>query len=189
MIAVALLIPESQRPGARPGSTSPGGVLSTARAGAARIRHDRGPDPRLDATPSCSARSRSAAALLAAFVLVERRREAPDDRPAAVSPSTASPGARRPARIASFALFGLLFILPAVPAVVLGHGALGVGLRLLPLIGGLFAGAPLGERLGRLLSTRVPVAAGLLIAACGLAARRDHRRRLRLRRSWPPGSP
>jgi hypothetical protein len=44
-----------------------------------------------------------------------------------------------------------------------------VGLRLLPLIGGLFVGAPLGERIAHLTVTRLPVAAGLAIGAAGLA--------------------
>jgi hypothetical protein len=62
----------------------------------------------------------------------------------------------------------VLFILPQYLQAVRGNDAFGVGLRLLPLIGGLFIGAPLGERIAHLTATRLPVAAGLLIGALGL---------------------
>ena len=70
--------------------------------------------------------------------------------------------------IASFALFGLLFVLPQYMQAVLGHDALGVGVRLLPLIAGLFFGAPIGERLARRTGTKLPVAAGLAVVAVAL---------------------
>ncbi|WP_433081098.1 MFS transporter [Dactylosporangium sp. CA-052675] len=106
-------------------------------------------------------------ALVAAFVLVERR---------AKSPMIDLRLFRRPrfawgtaaGTLSSFALFGVLFILPQYLQAVRGDDALGVGLRLLPLIAGLFVGAPLGERLAHLTVTRVPVAGGLLIGALGL---------------------
>ncbi|MER7001555.1 MFS transporter [Dactylosporangium sp. NPDC000555] len=107
------------------------------------------------------------AALLAIFALVERRAEAPMIdlrlfRKARFAWGTAA------GTMASFALFGVLFILPQYLQAVRGNDALGVGLRLLPLIGGLFVGAPLGERIAHLTVTRLPVAAGLLIGAVGL---------------------
>ncbi|MEV8510982.1 MFS transporter [Dactylosporangium sp. NPDC051484] len=107
------------------------------------------------------------AALLAIFALVERRAESPMIdlrlfRKARFAWGTAA------GTLASFALFGVLFILPQYLQAVRGNDALGVGLRLLPLIGGLFVGAPLGERIAHLTATRVPVAAGLLIGAVGL---------------------
>ncbi|WP_426508379.1 MFS transporter [Dactylosporangium sp. McL0621] len=108
------------------------------------------------------------AALLATFVLVERR---------AASPMIDLTLFRKPrfawgtaaGTLASFALFGVLFILPQYLQAVRGNDALGVGLRLLPLIAGLFVGAPLGERIARLTATRLPVALGLLIGGVGLA--------------------
>jgi EmrB/QacA subfamily drug resistance transporter len=107
-------------------------------------------------------------ALLAAFALVERRAKAPMIdlrlfRKARFAWGTAA------GTLASFALFGVLFILPQYLQAVRGDDALGVGLRLLPLIGGLFVGAPLGERIAHLTVTRLPVAAGLAIGAAGLA--------------------
>ncbi|GAA2592463.1 DHA2 family efflux MFS transporter permease subunit [Dactylosporangium fulvum] len=105
--------------------------------------------------------------LLAVFAVVERRIAAPMidlrlfRRPRFAWGTTAG-------TIASFALFGVLFILPLFLQAVLGHDALGVGLRLLPLIGGMFVGAPLGARIAGRVPTRVPVAAGLLVGAAGM---------------------
>ncbi|WP_238017485.1 MFS transporter [Dactylosporangium sp. AC04546] len=106
--------------------------------------------------------------LLVAFVLLERRLAAPMidlrlfGRPRFAWGTAA-------ATVASFALFGLLFLVPQYLQAVLGHDALGVGVRLLPLVAGLFVGAPLGARLAGRLPTRVPVALGLLIGAAGMA--------------------
>ncbi|GAA3294415.1 MFS transporter [Dactylosporangium vinaceum] len=105
--------------------------------------------------------------LLAVFVLVERAGAAPMidlrlfRRPRFAWGTAAG-------TLASFALFGVLFIVPQYLQAVRGDDALGVGLRLLPLIGGLFVGAPLGERIASVTATRLPVAAGLLIGAVGL---------------------
>jgi EmrB/QacA subfamily drug resistance transporter len=105
--------------------------------------------------------------LLALFALAERRVAAPmidlglfRKRRFAWGTAAGASG--------SFALFGVLFILPQFLQAVLGNDAFGVGLRLLPLIGGMFVGAPLGERIGHYTATRLPVAAGLLIAAAGM---------------------
>lgn len=163
--AVALLIPESRAASPRPADI-PGGLLSTA--GLVLLVYGTIEAPARGWTDALVLATLAlGATLLAAFVLVERRRVAPMIdlrlfRRARFAWGTAA------GTIASFALFGLLFILPQFLQSVLGHTALGVGLRLLPLIGGLFLGAPLGARLGRMLTTRVPVAAGLLTGACGL---------------------
>ncbi|MEV6925912.1 MFS transporter [Dactylosporangium sp. NPDC051485] len=107
------------------------------------------------------------ALLLLAFALVERRLAQPMidlrlfRRPRFAWGTAAGV-------LASFALFGALFILPQYLQAVRGNDALGVGLRLLPLIGGMFFGAPLGERLAHLTQTRIPVALGLLIGAAGM---------------------
>ncbi|SHM18771.1 DHA2 family efflux MFS transporter permease subunit [Actinacidiphila paucisporea] len=67
----------------------------------------------------------------------------------------------------NFALMGIMFVVPQYLQEVLGHDALGTGLRILPLIGGLMAAATLGETLVPRLGTRVVVAAGLLVFAAG----------------------
>jgi EmrB/QacA subfamily drug resistance transporter len=71
--------------------------------------------------------------------------------------------------IGSFALFGLLFVVPLYLQAVRDHDALGVGVRLLPLIGGLFIGAPLSARVAARLGAKGPMVAGLLVAVTGLA--------------------
>jgi MFS family permease len=72
------------------------------------------------------------------------------------------------ATIVSFALFGLLFVLPQFFQAVGGHDALAVGVRLLPLIAGLFFGAPLSARLTTRLGTKIPVVVGMAVAAAAL---------------------
>ncbi len=69
------------------------------------------------------------------------------------------------ATAASFALLGLLFALPQRFAAVDGQDALGSGLRLLPVIGGLLAGARLAEPLTRRAGARVVIAGGLALIA------------------------
>jgi EmrB/QacA subfamily drug resistance transporter len=165
IIAVGLLIPESRAATPRPADI-PGGVLSTS--GLVLLVYGTIEAPTRGWTDTLVLSSVGlGAVLLTAFVLVERRRAAPMIDLRLFRRSRFAWGTAA-GTIASFALFGLLFILPQFLQSVLGHSALGVGLRLLPLIGGLFVGAPLGERLGHLLTTRVPVAAGLFIGACGL---------------------
>ena len=77
------------------------------------------------------------------------------------------------ATIASFAFLGLLFSLPQLFSAVGGADALGSGLRLLPVIGGLVLGARIAERLTRRLGARLVIAGGLgLIAAASLLGAR-----------------
>ncbi|MEV1319380.1 MFS transporter [Micromonospora arborensis] len=72
--------------------------------------------------------------------------------------------------LVTFGLLGMLFVVPQYLQLVAGFDAFGTGLRLLPMIAGLVVGAPLGERLAARAGYRGPVALGLLILACGLAA-------------------
>ena len=71
--------------------------------------------------------------------------------------------------LVTFGMLGLLFVVPQYLQFVAGHNALGTGLRLLPLIGGLVVGAPAGERLAARAGYRVPVSAGLAVLAAGVA--------------------
>src|SRR6266508_1269978 len=71
--------------------------------------------------------------------------------------------------VASFGLFGLLFVLPQYLQAVQGNDALGTGVRLLPMMAGLIVGARTSEKLGSRFGARVPVAGGLLVIAGGLA--------------------
>src|SRR5882757_914661 len=71
------------------------------------------------------------------------------------------------ATLVTFILTGLLFVLPSYLQTTLGNNALGTGLRLLPMMGGLMfaarAGAPLVARFG----PRPVIVAGLLVLAAG----------------------
>ncbi|MEU8390439.1 DHA2 family efflux MFS transporter permease subunit [Micromonospora sp. NPDC048843] len=72
------------------------------------------------------------------------------------------------ATLASFALFGLLFVAPQHLQFVLGFDALDTGLRLLPLIVGLVTGAGIATRLTTRTGHRAPIVAGLVATTVGL---------------------
>ena len=72
------------------------------------------------------------------------------------------------ATVASFAMLGMLFVLPLYLQVVRGNDPLGTGVRLLPMIGGLVVGAKLGERATERTGNRLPVVAGLAVITVGL---------------------
>ena len=72
------------------------------------------------------------------------------------------------ATIVSFAMFGLLFAAPQYFQAVLGTDPLGSGLRLLPVIGGLFVGSQVAERIAHRAGAKVPVATGFVLLAAGL---------------------
>ena len=68
------------------------------------------------------------------------------------------------------ALLGILFTMPQYFQGVLGTTAMGSGLRLLPLVGGLVAGAVPASRIVGLVGAKVAVAAGFVLLTAGLAA-------------------
>ena len=72
------------------------------------------------------------------------------------------------ATLASFALFGLLFVAPQHLQFVLGFDALDAGIRLLPLIVGLVAGSGLATRLAARVGHRLPIVGGTVVTATGL---------------------
>ncbi|MEU7634024.1 MFS transporter [Nocardia sp. NPDC049220] len=69
----------------------------------------------------------------------------------------------------NFAMFGMFFAVPQYFQAVLGVDALGSGLRLLPLIGGLLVGSRLVDKLMLKLSVRVVLTAGFGLLAGSLA--------------------
>ena len=69
----------------------------------------------------------------------------------------------------NFALFGLLFAVPQFLQAVGGATALGTGIRLLPLIGGLLVGTRLADLLARRLGTGSVLAVGFVLLTAGLA--------------------
>jgi EmrB/QacA subfamily drug resistance transporter len=67
-----------------------------------------------------------------------------------------------------FSLIGLLFTVPQYFQAVLGYDAMGAGLRLLPLIGGMVVGLAVGDRISAKAGPKIAVAAGFAVAAVGL---------------------
>jgi DHA2 family multidrug resistance protein-like MFS transporter len=72
------------------------------------------------------------------------------------------------AAVAVFAMIGVLFTMPQYFQGVLGTDAMGSGLRLLPLIGGLLVAAVSAERIAHLAGAKVAVALGFAVLAAGL---------------------
>jgi EmrB/QacA subfamily drug resistance transporter len=126
------------------------------------------------------------AVLLAAFVAWERRvSRQPGSRPLVDLSLFSSAGftwGTILSTLVSFSLFGILFAMPLYFQDVRGLDALGSGLRLLPLIGGMIVGmiggsrlqnprkGPDGQPLPPAVNTKVLVAVGYVVMAAGLAA-------------------
>ncbi|HSP73071.1 MAG TPA: DHA2 family efflux MFS transporter permease subunit [Gaiellaceae bacterium] len=108
------------------------------------------------------------ALMLAGFVAWERRAREPllDPRLFAIRGFTIG---TLLSAVVSFALIGLFFAVPLYFQEVIGTGPMGSGLRLLPMIGGLLAGAGAAVKLAERVGTTVVVAAGFVLVAAGLA--------------------
>ena len=105
-------------------------------------------------------------ALLAGFVLWERRTASPlVDLSLFASPSFTW-GATL-ATAVNFTMFGVLFTVPQLFQAVNGTDALGTGLRLLPMIGGLVVGARIGGKLAEAVGAKIVVAAGFALLVAG----------------------
>ena len=70
--------------------------------------------------------------------------------------------------LVTFVLTGALFVLPQYLQSVLGDSALGTGVRLMPLMGGLLLAARVSERLVARMAVRGVVTAGLLLVAASM---------------------
>lgn len=109
-----------------------------------------------------------AAVLLTAFAVVETRVAHPMlDLAFLRNPRFSAASAAISA--AFFAFFGLLFVLTQYLQGVLGHGPVQAGLWMLPLAGGLMLLAPVSARAAGAIGAKLPTAAGLTVAAGGLA--------------------
>lgn len=166
MIAIALLLPESRDP-SPPRPDLLGGMLSITGllvlVYAAIEAPDRGWDD-----GNVLGGFAAAAVLLVAFGWWELRTPQPMiDLRLFRSPQFTWGNIN--ATVVSFALFGLLFVVPLYLQFVLGHDALETGLRLLPLIGGFVIGVGAGTRVAGRIGHKIPIAVGLLLTAGGLA--------------------
>ncbi|MGW4736800.1 MFS transporter [Nocardia xishanensis] len=163
--AVAVLVPESRNPQQLP-IDLPGVLLSMlgmlgVTYGFIRFGEQGWGDPLAWAALVCGA------AITAAFLLWQRRGR----HPLIDLELFGSKGFRWGAVFAvliNFAMFGMFFTVPQYYQEVLGADALGSGLRLLPMIGGLVIGARLGDRLLPSAGARMVITAGLALLGVGL---------------------
>jgi EmrB/QacA subfamily drug resistance transporter len=157
--ACLLLLPESRDPAA-PGVDALSTTLSVAGLGALVYGLIEGPSRGWD-DPLVLGALAASLPLLALLVARERRR---------AHPMLDTELLRRPAfrwnalvgTLVSFVLAGMLFLLPHYLQAVHGHDALGAGLRLMPMMGGLVVGARGCQPLVRLFGRRGVVVTGLV---------------------------
>lgn len=105
--------------------------------------------------------------LLAVLVVWERRATHPLVD-LALFRSRGFTGGTALAALSTFVLMGALFVLPQFFSAVMGADALGSGLRLLPMIGGLLVGTTVGSRVRARIGGRATVVAGFGLMAIGL---------------------
>ncbi|WP_227998679.1 MFS transporter [Nocardia australiensis] len=165
VVAVAALVPESRNPDQRPPDL-PGTVLSVVGMLGVTYGFIRLGDEGWGDGISWAVLA-AGAVVLALFVGWQRRAAMPLIDLGLFS----SRGFRWGAVFAvliTFGMFGLFFTVPQYYQAVLGTDALGSGLRLLPMIGGLLVGSRLSDRLLPKLGVRTMVASALVVLAVGL---------------------
>ena len=171
LVATALLVPES-RAGTRP-DVDPVGVFTSAAGLVAMtyglIRAGQDGWGSLAALGSIAV----GVAVLAAFFAWERRLALrPGGQPVldlTLFRSRSFTWGTILASVAVLAMIGVLFTLPQYFQAVHGTDAMGSGLRLLPLIGGLMLGALPADRLALRVGAKVAAASGFAVLAIGLA--------------------
>lgn len=72
------------------------------------------------------------------------------------------------ATVSSFALFGILFVVPLYLQFSLGNDPFNTGLRLLPMIGGFVIGVGLGTRVATRIGYKLPIGIGMVLTGVGL---------------------
>ncbi|WP_432866674.1 MFS transporter [Microbispora rosea] len=163
-VAVAAFIPESRDPTA-PRTDVPGALLSVTGLAALVYGVIEAPargwsDPRVLGALGAGA------VLLAVFVRVEARTRQPMTDLGLFRSRVFVWGAAG-ATFVSLGMSGVLFVVPQHLQAVLGHDALGTGVRVIPMVAGLMAGGLAGERLTARLGLRVVMPAGLVVLAAG----------------------
>jgi MFS transporter, DHA2 family, multidrug resistance protein len=171
LTATAILIPES-RASRRP-ALDPLGIVMSA-AGVVGVtyglieagQHGWG-------TPRALAAIAAGLALLAGFVAWERRLSTRPGGQPLVDPalfrSRAYTWGVILIAVAILAMMGVLFTMPQYFQGVVGTDAMGSGVRLLALVGGLIVGALPADRVARRLGAKLTVCAGFVMLAAGLA--------------------
>jgi len=164
-LAAIFLVPNSRNPQAKP-LDPVGALLSMAGFGLLLWAIIEAPSRTWTAPPVISALAASAA-LIAGFIVWERRRTNP------MLPMSFFRSHRYSAAIASlalvlFALMGLLFLMTQYLQFVLGFSAYRAGLAVAPVALVLLATAPFSAVLARRIGTKSVVVPGLLLIALGL---------------------
>jgi MFS transporter, DHA2 family, multidrug resistance protein len=168
MVAIAVLVPESKDP--QPGRVDPAGVLLSI-AGLVLLVYGiiKGGQTTEWASPQVLGTMLAGLALLALFVLVERRSDHPSldislFRQAQFSAATAAIG------LAFFALMGVTFYLSFYLQAVRGYSALEAGLCLLSVAGAIAFAAPRSGRLAQRYGARAVCGTGLTVVAITFAS-------------------
>jgi MFS transporter, DHA2 family, multidrug resistance protein len=172
LVAIAFLLPESRDP-RRPRIDVPGVITSSLGLAGLTYGVIQGGENGWGEASTLLTLAVALASLVA-FVLrqlAETRR--PDGQPLVDlalfrSPSFTWGGVL--ATLSTFAMFGVLFAMPQYFQAVISADALGTGLRLLPIIGGLLVGAQLSDRIAPRVGPAVTVALGFVLLAGGLLA-------------------
>jgi MFS transporter, DHA2 family, multidrug resistance protein len=171
LLAAMVLLPES-RSATRPG-LDPAGVLSSSAGLAVLVygviqagQHGWGDTTALTAMLA-------GMLLLVGFVAWERRlSRRPAGQPLvdlSLFRSTSFTWGTILAAVGIFALFGVLFTTPQYFQAILGTDAMGSGLRLLPLIGGLAVAASMADQITARAGAKATTALGFVLLAAGLA--------------------
>jgi len=175
LIAVALLMPES-RSELRPGVDVAGVLLSSAGLAGLTYGFIRAGETSWTNTAAL-ATTVAGAAVLAVFVAWERRLTRRAAGGANVRPlielglfrSAGFTWGTTLATLVSFAMFGIFFAMPQYFQEVQGANAMGSGLRLLPMIGGLVVGMIGSTRLAANRDGRAPLASAKALVSIGFA--------------------
>lgn len=170
LIAAFALVPESRAP-ERPG-LDPVGVL-TSTGGLVAVTYgliEAGQNGWTNTT-ALATMGVGVAALLVFFVWENVLSRRPGGQPlvdVALFRSGAFTWGTLLAATAGIAMIGVLFTMPQYFQGVLGTDAMGSGIRLLPLVGGLILGAVPADRVAGLIGPKVTVAVGFVLLAGGL---------------------
>ncbi|MNC04888.1 Antiseptic resistance protein [compost metagenome] len=105
--------------------------------------------------------------LLVLFIICERKARAPFVDPALFRSRSFTWGTIM-ATIVSFAMYGVLFVMPQYFQGVKEVDALGAGLRILPLVGGLLIGSQFADRLQTRFGSRITIIMGFSVLGAGV---------------------
>ncbi|MGV9889360.1 MFS transporter [Streptomyces sp. NPDC003395] len=167
LVGAAVVVPESREESA-PRLDVPGMLLGALLLLAATYAFIQGGRSGAGA-PRVVAAAAVALAALAALAVVEARRGEDAMLPPALLRRPAFAAANTAAGVMNLCTLGMLFVLMLFLQSVQGRSALLAGLALLPLFTPLAVLGPFGGRITSRVGARLPAAAGLLVAAVGLA--------------------